>query len=429
MEPADQAGRFLAVGLIASAAGLGFCSEPGSATGDPRLAKTVSLEASGRTLPAVLQELERQSDVELVCEAGLSHRRLQLLVRNRPLSEVLNQIAAFSGFGQGRCVWRPGGEGEPRYTLREDKASRDARELLRNRRDRDFMRRFRLAQAAAAMTPEELVKLRRNAPRLAHSPPRSNMRLLVGFPAAALRRVFNGQVLDVPYDDLSPAQQQIIRDKISRVRFTTSIASDDGPDRLVSTYDGSRDFPSSRLIVRLSGAPDRPGLSVRVRLTDKSGFGTPNILDPWQPPPDEQPEWLREGLRREEQARLSRYVKSPAGGDPALQPRVTIRRAQRVNLPDGRSIMRYSNLPRCLKQLSEQTGLPIIAHYDPSFEDYYARTGLVPLKSDLSEVTVLEAMQRMSAHWDVGWDKEDGWLHVRSERVAYAEMDRLNLGP
>lgn len=390
------------------------------------LARKVRLPLTRLTLARLLTELERQTEVELTCDALMARRRLVLRADGRPLREVTDQVAHFTATPPGACTWEVRNAGRGRH-LREDRRSKDAREILRQRRARDFDRRLQLAVAAAAMTPEQRVKLRAQAPRLAHRPPTGGVRLLQGLTEKQLQFVVRGGRLDLAYDDMSPALQEFVRARVSRYRYKVGIG--DSPTPLYS-FDGSREFRSTRLQVRLSGAPDRPGLCARLATGPQVGLTNPNILDPGVPPEEDQPGWLKKALAEQEAERRRRGLKPPVHPDKSLERRVTIRRL--TPPPGGRQgggEMRESRLSDCLEQLAAQIPLAVIAHDDPCFDDYYDQTISRGLKSDLVDLTVREALERIAKEFQVTWDMRGEWIRVWSERVLYAEMDGMNLTP
>lgn len=395
----------------------------GRSAPDGRVGQRVSVVAVGPSLTLLLRDLRRQTGVDLNCEPLLARRRLVVVVRDRPLREVMDQIAGITATPPGRCAWEAAGSG---YRLREDLRSKSARQELLRRREGEFWQRLRLARAAAAMSPEELVKVRASFPRLALSPPRGAVEILRGIPEEQLLLVSRGTPLDLAFDQMSRPLQECVREKIGRVRFTVSHAPDDAPETVTLRYEGSRDYRSARVLVRLSGTPDRPGLLVKIALTAASALETPNMLYPGVPSVDVQPEWLREALEQEEKARRARGLQPPLDEDAALKKRINLRRMYPTRRGED---PRNNLLPDCLAQAAAQTGIPVIAQYDPCYEDYYTRTYPRSLKADLNGVTVREALERIARDFLVTWDRRGEWIRVWSERAIYADMDRMDLTP
>ena len=255
--------------------------------------------------------------------------------------------------------------------------------------------------------------------------------MIRGLTAEQLRFVFRGGTVDLSFDEMRPEVQDVVLKFVRRRTYTVSTSSkDDKESTVLYRYDGARDFRSSRLVVRLSGSPDRTGLFVSIQTGPQSSLTNPNVLYRPAPPPEEQPHWLRDALEKEDAVRRTRGLKAPASEDQDLKALVTIRRL--LPIPAGQRSVgapRVCSLVECLEQLARQIHVPIIAHFDPCFGDYYDRSGLRDLRADLENVTAYEALKRMAANFDVTWDRQEGWIRVWSERTLYAEMDRMDLTP
>jgi hypothetical protein len=160
--------------------------------------------------------------------------------------------------------------------------------------------------------------------------------------------------------------------------------------------------------------------------------GCPDILNP--PillPEEERPEWLRGALeeeaRRDQRARRS--GKRPPD-DPELLRLVTISRTFKMRIGDPQEgTVRISGPTECLRQIADQTHIPIAADYDPGYDDPYERRFFSQLKADLVNIPLWKALDTIADTWDLRWSKKNAWLQIRSPRVVGAAAGEYDLAP
>jgi hypothetical protein len=163
------------------------------------------------------------------------------------------------------------------------------------------------------------------------------------------------------------------------------------------------------------------------------------VLHPGLPGPEERSPWLAEVVekrKQNEEAKRRKFIEA-ARQDPALASKITL--TAWIDAPDpnkpGASSKRACDLSATLGQLAEKSGLSIIADYDPCWYDYYA--SLDPgstgpgmrkwLQSDLPEMPVWQALEQIRTYFGVEWEKRGSVLFVRSPRIPYVMMDRIDV--
>jgi hypothetical protein len=377
--------------------------------------------------------LGAQAGVVLVCNPEHARRRLLLQAARRPLPDVQAVLARFIATPPGTCWWeRRPVEGRPGYRLVEDLASRDA--LVREKQRRDQARyrwlkeRLLLAQSLAEMSPEELKGMRDRYPNLVAGLSPDMIRLASGYGPKELEQLFRGRSLNTAFSALSPGQQSLVRAGIGNQSYTVSRQLPDGASMPLRSYRGAQQYRGARLSVSPSGSPERPGISVFVWLTPEVAFANSNIIDPRLPRESERPQWLRDLLATQPEKKAPPRRTRPTAA--ALQQRVTVRRW--VKTPAGQPGVGQPRVcfpADALQQIAAQTGLPIIADYDPGFRDYYRRDGFINLKEDLVNIPVWEALDIIEDTWGLTWTWKRDWLEVRSPRAIYALMGEVDLSP
>jgi hypothetical protein len=369
-----------------------------------------------------------------VADPAIAGHRIVLVAKERRLAEVMAQLARFLATPPGASQWERRRErGAFAYVLVEGTSSRAARAEIIEKRDRSAAARVVEALELAGLDDAGLGQHRGRNPRLAAG--RANYplayRLARTLTPEQLGLALQTRGVSIPFDGLGREQQWLVRSGLSHMRWTTTTSTPDGD--IVTRYDGSRDFRSASLEVGFSGSPERPGLKVMIRLDPYSAMGCPNVIEPPIPPEEEQPAWLKDALKEgaeKEEARRRRALGPRPPRDPALLQTVTIRRTTKI--PEGErnaGALRRTFAGDALQQISEQTGMPAIADYDPGFDDYYARLWFKSLPEDLVDLPVWEALDAIARVWNLQWEKKDGWLRVRSPRAPFALAGELDLSP
>jgi hypothetical protein len=118
--------------------------------------------------------------------------------------------------------------------------------------------------------------------------------------------------------------------------------------------------------------------------------------------------------------------------EPALNVRVTIRswyfqERGGDSRPDPRRLGCYPD--RAWHEIARQTGLPILAHSDPAWQDYYSRSSHVPSPVEMENVSLTEALDRLCRLWNMNWEFRRGWILVRSPRFPFALEGEVDLSP
>lgn len=416
----------LAITCVAVAAAPSVSDDP--APQASLLAQRISPKATSEPLGRLLTRLTQETGVELLAEEQLAGRRVVVLARERPLTDVMRQLGRFLGTPPGMATWeRQSQKDRLAYRLSEDLASRNARRGVLEKRYQEVKSRFQEALAMADMTDTELAKLRARRPHLVARMPtyRGWFHLVGSLPPDQMERVFRGSPLQLGFSALSADQQEAVRGRVAKIQYARSYTTPAGEKR-VETFDGTSEYPKSQLNVRLSGDPQRPGISAMIRVNPETATGHPNLLEPPAPSAGERPAWFDAAVANKPQTRSKRRAQPD---DPDLLRRVTVRRS--VKIPEGEpdAGKDRSSLTDALRQVAEQTGLPLIADYDPGFQDYYGRMWLNTLKEDLVAMPAGQALDRIAETWDVQWEKKDGWLRVRSPRAVWAALGEIDLSP
>jgi len=377
----------------------------------------------------------------LVTEA-LASRPFVMHLRNGTPRQAMDDVAWFFATEPGKCSWVESPDGS--LTLREDAASRKARANRateqRNARSRRLVAELKNGMRLGLLSEQELSRQSRSHPELVWAMPayRRVFGILATLSPAQREAPLSGQAISLRVGDLGPVEQeyaQIILGDVHRGR--TSVPPELGGGWI--EFVRERDFPNTPLIIRPAGQPDRPGVRVKLRPLPGWQVGVEDLLHPEAPPPDGRPPWLQEIIAKREDTEREKHqgFVDRMRRDPQLAQKVTLRR--RVELPDpkqpGAKVMKASDLADTLRQVADQTGLSVIGDYDPCWNDYYCR--LDPLEpnnrmkalilEDLAETPAWEAMEFIAKRFRVEWGKRGNTIWVRSPRVPYALMDRIDL--
>lgn len=416
-------------GLAALAAAVFVAALVGVGAGDAQSAGTldgltseVSCNLTDVTLPKALVQLGNQANVGLGCGSAFERRRILLHVKQRPLKEVLEQVAFFMRESDGDPTWIRGTkQGRPFYRLQEDALTRRARRNMIDRRNLAFVSRLKLACEAAAMSDADLEKLRARAPELAHAPPRWSMSILNGLPPDVTHLARQKGSVLIPYPQLPPSVREFVRVAVRRQRLSIGSSRPDVP-RI--EFDGRKDYGKVQVRIGLTDTPARPSLEVSIATTSRTGIASGSALYPSLPPEERQPEWMKQELKR---VKAGERPAENSLGHRALDRLVTIREWTVTRLADGRE-RRYSlGCPMALDQLARQIELPLIADYDPAPYDYYQKSIRRTLKRDLEKLPAREALEVFRNSWNVRPSLHNEWLHVRSDASRFSAWDGLVL--
>jgi hypothetical protein len=162
-------------------------------------------------------------------------------------------------------------------------------------------------------------------------------------------------------------------------------------------------------------------------------------LHPSPPAEADRPEWLKNVLKEREQKeqKARQAFLDTVKGDPQLRTPVTLKAL--VDVPDpkrpGHTMRRFSDLADTLKQVADQARLSIIGDYDPCWDDYYTRLDLHNpdmrskqlLRGNMPPMPAWQAMEFVRTHFAVEWEKRGNVLYVRSPRIPYALMDKIDV--
>jgi hypothetical protein len=365
-----------------------------------------------------------------------------LYVRGRPARAVMDDLASFLSVPGEKSIWEAAEGG---FRLQQDAVSRAVRlqreQKARAERDRRLKAEFDTLLRLSKLNGAALERERARHPELAATVRDLALwvTILEGLSPEYRRTLLSGTGLAFRIRDLEPAQRQAAEALIAgrgRHRQRRPVPPELGGGHM--DWDSERDVPRTPVSFRLTGDPNRPGISIVFITLPGSRSGAHDILHPGLPK-ELQPPWLREILeqRRQEEEAARRPFLERVKQDPAVNRKITLAGWQ--DLPDpkqpGKTLKRASDLSAALLQVADQTGLSIIGDYDPCWWDYYTRTDAHEpwgenkwsLTTDLIDVPAWEAMEHIAKYFRVEWEKRGDVLYVRSPRVLYAVLDGIDL--
>jgi hypothetical protein len=382
-----------------------------------------------RALREHLPDLE--SHTRLEAASPLANAYALLLPRDRPLEEVKSQIASIAASGPHPAVWRMATEqGRVVERLTESTEGRRFRTRGVQRMQAEVLARARTVLRLAGMSDKQLEKIRDDEPRMAASAGklRPFYSLLSEMPTLAIQRVISGEPIELTYFDLTPIQQAVVRDAVKGGGSSRGRRLPDGAVEIIESFNGLKDYPRCRIVLRLSGSPEKPGMDVAI-WTKATSSQSLNLLNPGVGPPEERPKWLNKALDAKEPKPPTRR-KAIDPSDPALHQTVVIksRVTSSFSIP-GAEGPRPASSADCLRQLSEQTRLPLAAQYDPGYWDYFYRNMPKSLGQDLKDMPASEALDRICERWGLQWEKVGGWIRVYNPRWIYGLSGVVDLSP
>jgi hypothetical protein len=430
---------------IAGGISLGLPAIANLVAHEARFNRPVSLSSTRVMVGDALRDLGNAAGVPLVTDQQLANRPFQLFVRRQTANAVMREVAEFLATPPGRCAWeKVTQDGVQTYRLREDARSRQERLLLlrrlRDRRRRQLETDLGSALHLAKLARDELTQVRGRHPELAYSvrSMRGTLGLLGSLPPERLNQVLTGQALNLPYTQMTQYQRRQLHTMAGQRGMRHTIRPRGRPP-IVLHWRAPEDLPRSVLTFRLAGSPDRPGIRVFLPTLPGAGVGWPDALHPPLPDEKAQPEWMRAALeprRRERETRRRRHQEN-ARQDADLRIKVTLRALR--TLPDGKNgrgaVQQPSDLSACLEQIADQARLSVLGDYDHCWDDYYSwqdfsrpgtRTKTI-LQQDLKDVPVWEALDFLHDRCRVTWEKRGKFIHIRSPRVPYAELDGIDM--
>jgi hypothetical protein len=417
----------------------------GSAAAEPSASprKRLDFTATRVTLKEATKSLGDAAGCPLRVAESLAIRPVVLMLRGRTADEAMADLARFVATSPGKCSWTFD-TSSGCSTLVEDAANRKARvnktESQRVSRYRQLISDMETAMRLALLPLSELVRARSRHPELAYTAPRLRRvyGILAGLNTDQRRALLSGKGLSLRIGELPPAEQgyaQAMMGSILSARV--SVPPELGGGHM--DWLAERDLPRTPLSIRLAGRPDRPGITVSIAYLPGVRRGARDALHPNPPAEADRPEWLKDILKereRKEQKARQEFLDT-VKGDPQLRTPVTLNAM--VDVPDpkrpGRTIKRFSDLADTLTQVADQTRLSIIGDYDPCWDDYYTRLDLHNpdmrskqlLRGNLPSMPAWQAMEFVRTHFAVEWEKRGSVLYVRSPRIPYALMDKIDV--
>ena len=371
----------------------------GSGTADGRLvseAPSKERDASayrgpalrGETLAEGLPSLGAAHGETLRSGANAAMRRFVVFPGARPLPEIMRQLKAFVGRAPGATYWYRDGSGRRISTFDEDRKSREARAAA-GRRVRAELRAKRVARLRdmlewTAPEPRDDSFPEKSRHRLSHW-----LRLFQALPAEAREAALDGRGVMVAGADLTPSARALLQ-KVARFPDPTKVTVDIFP----------------------AGTPDAPGLTVMLRRLPGGGPAMPDLLN--------RPRYGQDGSDwRHHYRKYRERDRGPAGRDsiPELQQRITLQ---------GELVVPV------LEELAADTGLPVLAEYDPCYGLLSRPPNRYQERLDPDKVRGLQAWQALDTvcrTFDLDWDFHEGWVRIRSPRTVLLWAGLVNLDP
>jgi hypothetical protein len=365
-----------------------------------------------------------------------------LYLRQRSARAAMDDLAAFLSAPGEQSTWEPADGG---FRLQQDAGSRAARlqreQKARAHRDQRLKAEFDTLLRLSKLNGAGLERERARYPELVASARDLALwaTLLEGLSPDYRRTLLSGTGLAFRVRDLEPAQRQAA-EAILAGRGVNKARTSVPPELGGGYYEwrSDRDVPRTPVSFRLTGDPNRPGISVVFIPLPGSRSGAHDLLHPGLPK-ELEPPWLSEILeqRRREGEAARRPFLERVKQDPALSGKITLTGV--LDVPDpkqpGKTMKRYCDLSAALSQVADRTGLSIIGDYDPCWWDYYRRTDAHEpqgefkrsLTDDLKDVPVWGAMEHIAKYFRVEWEKRGDVLYVRSPRVLNAVLDGIDL--
>jgi hypothetical protein len=288
------------------------------------------------------------------------------------------------------------------------------------------------------MTDAELQSRRSRHPELVYAMGslRYPAAILAGLNSAQRTALLSGEGLSIRIEELSPQEQQYARLMLGDVRrMRRSVPPSLGGGWI--DWRADRDAPKTPLSIRLTGAPDRPG--IRMVLVPVVGMqqGTFDLLH--AEAPQVRPPWMEEVLKereRKERQERERFLEG-LRNDPQFAKKISL--TAWLEVPDeerpGRTVRRACDLSDTLMQVADRTGLSIIGDYDPCWDDYYSHLDRHNpnaaykqyLGADVADVPVWGALEVVRKRFRVEWDRRGSVIFVRSPRTPFALMDGVDV--
>jgi hypothetical protein len=342
---------------------------------------------------------------KLYCGPNAADRRVFLFVNDRPLGDVMKHLRLFIPVAPGTASWYRDGTG---VTFDEDLASKDARKAAARKR-----KRFAEAQRGTGYQEVRAWAQPRIGEQTALAAGRKQARqylgVFSGMPADQQQAALCGQHVRVSYAMLSPRARALIHELVGRV-----VAGKEGSD--TDRFDGRTDCPNVIVEVLPTGTPDRPGLTMRLRLCPSVGRSVRDIANPpaWNPAKG----WDWTHHYKDHTGR----VRGPVGraSNPTLQRRITLAGGA------GKSI------EVVLAEFGRESGLPVLGEYDPCFLTPYERekNGRRELQPDqVTNVPLWQALDIVAKRFDLDWDYREGWIWIRSPRTLLSWSGEMDLSP
>lgn len=427
--------------LIASALVLALVA-PAQPEPPSGLDSSQEFTAARVTLKEALYRFSKVVHTPLQVTEALASRPVVIYVREQRPRQAMDEIAWFFAMEPGKCYWAKDAEGS--LTLREDSTSRKARSERtaerRNTRMRQLVSELKNGLRLGLLSNEGLSRESGKYPELVWAMPayRRTYAILAALNPVQRDALLSGRAISVPVGALGAVEKEYAQGMIGGVRKARRRVPPELGGGWI-TFVRDRDILTTPLTIRLAGRPDRPGIRVMLRPLPGWQEGVPDLLHPQTPPPGESPDWLREVLtKRGIQARNQRKeFLDRMRRDLQLSKKVTLRAKVEVSDPTqpGGKTLRASDLADSLGQVADQTRLTIIGDYDPCWNDYYSR--LDPLEpnnrtkeyvlQDLPEKPAWEVMELIAKRFQVEWGKRGKTIWVRSPRIPYALMDRIDV--
>jgi len=390
-------------GIILYVGLLGCCSAAA-----PVNPTAITVEIVGEKLGAAVPEIGEAAGARLAVDRTLADHRIFLFTHEQPLGTIRTQLQKFVPTAPGKAIWSREGSV---IVLREDMASRAQRAKQATERQRlareHRMRGYQSMLAWCEPNPQDSPHLARRRARDAEL-----VRLFAGVPLSARQAAFNGSHVAVPFQDLNPAAQALVRQAVRGQRSGFA----DHPEL---AFDGEKDAANVLVVITPVGTMENPGLRLWLNCRpSQNGRAFLDIVNPprWDPAEG----WSWEHLRKASQTRVRGPKSTPS--NPAFQ--------NRISLEGGAT----SVIEKVLAEFEREAKLPVLGEYDPCYVSFFQQgTGSQSRRSlrfgAITRVPVREALDTIAETFDLTWDYHAGWIWFRSPRTPLARGGNLDLSP
>ncbi|MGV3721914.1 MAG: hypothetical protein ACO1SX_13455, partial [Actinomycetota bacterium] len=359
--------------------------------------KAVTVQIVGERLATGVPSIGDAAEVRLAVDRTLAEHRIFLFAHKQPLDTIRKQLREFVPEPPGKAIWSKEGSV---LVLREDMLSRSRRakraaegqRLGREHR----MRGYQSMLAWCAPNPQD-------PPYLAKQRARDSelVRIFAGVPLAARQAAFNGLRVAVPFQDLDPAAQALVRQAVREERSGVT-------GRPELAFDGRKNADRVRVEITPVGTVEYPGLRLWLNCQpSQNGRYFPDIVN--RPRWDPAQGWSWDHLRNASASRARGPQRKLS--NPAFE--------TRVSLVGGAGAV----IEKVLAEFEREAHLPVLGDYDPCYVSPFAQS--IGARRSLpsgavNRMPVRKALEIIAQTFDLTWEYHEGWIWFRSSRTPLA---------